>query len=132
MHHITCLKMSSLFKSQKPMFSGTTLKFVLEQDKTSFIRLIGSSILQSAAYWLVYTRLHVTFFFIMYLYLKDVYIIIYITLILMIDDSYLGNLHLIFIGIYSFVLFKTACLFMVDCKYHKFWIIFIMLENFCV
>ncbi|XP_043813595.1 ABC transporter D family member 1 isoform X2 [Manihot esculenta] len=29
--------------------NGTTVKFVLEQDKTSFIRLIGVSILQSAA-----------------------------------------------------------------------------------
>jgi len=31
------------------MFSGTTVKFVLEQDKASFIRLIGLSVLQSAA-----------------------------------------------------------------------------------
>jgi len=31
------------------MVSGTTVKFVLEQDKASFIRLIGLSVLQSAA-----------------------------------------------------------------------------------
>ena len=33
----------------KFMLSGTTVKFVLEQDKASFIRLIGLSVLQSAA-----------------------------------------------------------------------------------
>ena len=31
------------------MFSGTTVKLVLEQDKASFVRLIGLSVLQSAA-----------------------------------------------------------------------------------
>jgi len=31
------------------ILSGTTVKFVLEQDKAAFIRLIGVSILQSAA-----------------------------------------------------------------------------------
>jgi hypothetical protein len=33
----------------KFMFLGTTVKFVLEQDKAAFIRLIGISVLQSAA-----------------------------------------------------------------------------------
>lgn len=33
----------------KIVLSGTTVKFVLEQDKASFIRLIGLSVLQSAA-----------------------------------------------------------------------------------
>ena len=31
------------------IFTGTTVKFVLEQDKASFVRLIGVSVLQSAA-----------------------------------------------------------------------------------
>jgi len=31
------------------IFAGTTVKFVLEQDKASFVRLIGVSVLQSAA-----------------------------------------------------------------------------------
>lgn len=31
------------------IFTGTTVKYVLEQDKASFVRLIGVSILQSAA-----------------------------------------------------------------------------------
>lgn len=30
-------------------FSGTTVKYVLKQDKAAFIRLIGISVLQSAA-----------------------------------------------------------------------------------
>ncbi|KAK2990477.1 hypothetical protein RJ640_008936 [Escallonia rubra] len=32
-----------------PMAPGTTVKYVLEQDKASFVRLIGTSVLQSAA-----------------------------------------------------------------------------------
>lgn len=31
------------------MLTGTTVKYVLEQDKASFVRLIGVSVLQSAA-----------------------------------------------------------------------------------
>ena len=30
-------------------YTGTTVKYVLEQDKASFIRLIGVSVLQSGA-----------------------------------------------------------------------------------
>ena len=38
-----------MFLIEVHYFSGTTVKFVLEQDKASFLRLIGVSVLQSAA-----------------------------------------------------------------------------------
>lgn len=31
------------------IFAGTTVKYVLEQDKAAFVRLIGMSVLQSGA-----------------------------------------------------------------------------------
>ncbi|KAK4791470.1 hypothetical protein SAY86_031883 [Trapa natans] len=39
----------TLISDRIASLNGTTVKFVLEQDKTSFIRLIGISVLQSAA-----------------------------------------------------------------------------------
>jgi len=37
------------FIGEESISTGTTVKFVLEQDKAAFIRLIGISVLQSAA-----------------------------------------------------------------------------------
>lgn len=42
--------------------TGTTVKYVLEQDKAAFIRLIGVSVLQSAASSFVAPSLRYSYF----------------------------------------------------------------------